>query len=202
MKTKINQKQIENDYKIAIHKLHKHHLIVKIAEIALFSSLFVCAASLAKAAPVTPENIEIMVNAERTQRGIAPLEVNDYLNHAAYNKSIDMISKNYFDHYAYGLTPWDFIKNQNYDYLYAGENLAMDFNTSEAAVNAWMNSPAHRKNILNPDFQEMGVGVVKGEYSDSAGTHQTQMVTNMFATPKPAIIRVFDNIAEKIKSIF
>lgn len=202
MNTKYKQKQIQNDKYIAIHKLHKHHLVVKIAEIALFSSLFVCAASLAKAAPITSENIETMVNAERTQRGITPLKVNESLDNAAYNKSVDMISRKYFDHYAYGLTPWDFIKNQNYDYLYAGENLAMDFNTSEGTVNAWMNSPLHRKNILNPDFQEMGIGVVKGEYTDSAGKHQTQMVTNMFASPKPAIIRVFDSVVERIKSVF
>jgi uncharacterized protein YkwD len=202
MKTKHTQKQIENDYQIAITKLHKHHLIVKIAEIALFSSLFICAASLAKAAPVTTENIENMVNAERTERGIAPLKVNQSLDNAATNKSVDMISRDYFDHYALGLTPWDFIKVQNYDYLYAGENLAMDFNTSEATVNAWMNSPAHRKNILNPDFQEMGVGVVKGEFTDSNGTHETQMVTNMFATEKPAIIKVFDNVIDRIKSVF
>lgn len=202
MKTKIDQKQIEKTDRIAIHKLHKHHLIVKIAEIALFVSLFACATSLAKAAPVTSKNIETIVNAERTQRGIAPLKVNESLNSAAYNKSTDMISKNYFEHYALGLTPWDFIKNQNYDYLYAGENLAMDFNTSESTVNAWMNSPAHRKNILNPDFTDMGVGVVKGEFSDSAGVRETQMVTNMFATPKPAIIRIFDNLVDKIKSAF
>lgn len=202
MKTKKEQKQIENDYQIAVMKLHKHHLIVKIAEIVLFSSLFICAASLAKAAPITAENIENMVNAERVERGIAPLKVNQSLDNAATNKSLDMISRDYFDHYALGLTPWDFIKVQNYDYLYAGENLAMDFNTSEATVNAWMNSPAHRKNILNPDFQEMGVGVVKGEFTDSAGTHQTQMVTNMFGTKRPAIIKAFDNIMEKIKSVF
>ena len=202
MNTKNIQKQIETNEHIAFHKLHKHLLIVKIAEIALFSSLFICAASLAKAAPVTADNIENMVNAERTQRGIAPLKVNQSLNAAAYNKSLDMISRNYFEHYALGLSPWNFIKDQKYDYLYAGENLAMDFNTSEAAVSAWMNSETHRKNILNPDYTEMGVGVVKGEFTDSRGTRETKMVTNMFATEKPAIIKVFDNLVEKIKSAF
>lgn len=202
MNTKNTQKQIENDHKIAIHKLHKHHLVVKIVEIALFSSLFICAASLAKAAPITNQNIEKLVNTERTQRGIAPLNVDESLNEAAYNKSLDMIRRDYFEHYAYGLTPWDFIKNQNYDYLYAGENLAMDFTSSESLVNAWMNSETHRKNILNPDFTEMGVGIVKGEFTDSIGNKDTQMVTNMFATKKPAIIRVFDSVVEKIKSVF
>lgn len=185
-----------------IYRVHKHHLVLKIVELALFTALFIISASAASASSVSSENIESLINQERTSRGIAPLKDNVQLNQAALNKSVDMISRKYFEHYAYGLTPWDFIKNQNYSYLYAGENLAMDFSTSEGMVSAWMNSPIHRKNILNPDFTDMGVGVVKGQFTDAEGTRETQMVTNMFATPKPAIIRVFDNIVERIKSVF
>lgn len=185
-----------------IYKMHKHHLIVKIAEIALFVSLFVFSATLAMAAPVTAENVENLVNQERTIRGISPLNINYSLDNAAQNKSTDMIKRNYFEHYAYGLSPWVFIQNENYDYLYAGENLAMDFNTAEGTVSAWMASPSHRKNILNPDFNDMGVGVIKGEFSDNSGQRETTMVTNLFATEKPAIIRIFDNVVEKLKNIF
>ena len=194
-----NQTDLDQHF---IYKMHKHYLIVKIVEIALFVSLFVFSAALALAAPINPENVEKLVNQERTSRGISPLNINYSLDFAAQKKSFDMINRNYFDHYAYGLSPWIFIQNENYDYLYAGENLAMDFNTAEGMVSAWMASPSHRKNILNPDFNEMGVGVVKGEFSDNSGAHETEMVTNMFATRKPAIIRVFDNVVEKLKNIF
>lgn len=196
-----NKNQIDLDQHF-IYKMHKYHLIAKIVEIALFLSLFVFSAALAMAAPIAPKNVENLVNQERTSRGLNPLNVNGSLDSAAQKKSTDMIKRNYFEHYAYGLSPWVFIQNENYDYLYAGENLAMDFNTAEGMVSAWMASPSHRKNILNPDFNEMGVGVVKGEFKDNSGAHETEMVTNMFATKKPAIIRVFDNVVEKLKNIF
>lgn len=185
-----------------LHRMHKHRVVVKIAEIALFISLFVFSATLAMAAPITTKNVKDLVNQERTIRGIIQLDINYSLDSAAQKKSTDMITRNYFDHYAYGLSPWVFIKNENYDYLYAGENLAMDFDTAEGMVSAWMASSSHRKNILNPDFNEMGVGVVKGEFVDNSGHRDTTMVTNVFATKKPAVIRIFDNIVEKIKIIF
>jgi len=205
MNKKANKKLKQKPRTDAVHpvlRVHKHHLIVKIVEIALFFVLFVCAASLAKAAPINSENLELLINQERSQRGIAALKINQELNQAAYNKSLDMMSKNYFDHYAFGRTPWNFITEQGYDYLYAGENLAMDFQTAEGTVAAWMNSPSHRRNILNSDFSETGIGIVKGEYSDASGIRETQIVTNMFATEKPAVIKFFDTIISGIKSIF
>lgn len=198
---KINQKT-KIDAVHPIYRVHKHHLALKLIELALFLVLFIISASAASASSVSTDNIETLINQERTSRGLDPLTDNSQLDQAALSKSADMISRKYFEHYAYGLSPWDFIKNQNYDYLYAGENLAMDFQTSEAMVSAWMNSPMHRKNILNPDYTEMGVGVVKGQFTDAGGTRETYMVTNMFASPRPAIIRVFDNIVSKVKSIF
>lgn len=182
-------------------QIHRYRIIIKIAEILLLAILFSSWLVLVEAAPITEKNVEVLVNKERTVRGIQPLKINQSLNIAAQRKSLDMIKRDYFEHYAYGLTPWNFIINENYDYLYAGENLAMDFSTSEGMVSAWMDSPTHRKNILNPDFEEMGVGIVKGEYSDNSGTAQTTMVTNMFATKKPAVIRVFDLVVSKLKEV-
>lgn len=181
---------------------HKRHLVIKITEIALFFVLFAFSTLIAQASEITPTNIEILINQERVKRGFSPLKENLSLNFAAENKSRDMILRNYFDHYAYGLTPWMFIVDQNYDYLYAGENLAMDFRTSEGMVSAWMASASHRRNILNPDFEDMGVGVIKGEFNDYSGTKETTIVTNMFGTKKPAVIRLYDNIVETIKDLF
>lgn len=181
---------------------HKHHLVIKITEIALFFVLFAFSTLVARASEITPTNIEILINQERVKRGFSPLKENLSLNFAAENKSRDMILRNYFEHYAYGLTPWMFIVDQNYDYLYAGENLAMDFRTSEGMVSAWMASASHRRNILNPDFEDIGVGVIKGEFNDNSGTKETTIVTNMFGTKKPAVIRLYDNIVETIKDLF
>ena len=150
--------------------------------------------SLSFASPITSENLINLINQERTSRNIAPLSSNDELNNAADLKSNDMINRDYFDHYAFGLSPWDFISNSGYDYLYAGENLAMDFQTSEGMVNAWMNSTEHRENILNPNFTDIGIGVVKGEYTENDKTRDTVVVTNIFGRQKPPILKLIDTI--------
>lgn len=188
------------------HRTHSYLIVKKILEIVLlivlFVALFILSTVLAKAAPITDQNVENLINEERIQRGITPLKVNSELDSAAFSKSQDMIKHQYFEHYALGLSPWDFITGQGYEYLYAGENLAMDFQTSEGMVNAWMNSKTHRDNILNPDYNEMGIGIVKGTYADNSGTRETTMVTNMFATQKPAVIKIFDSVVSTVKNIF
>ncbi len=160
--------------------------------------VFVLTYSAAFASDITPDNLINLINKERSARGIPSLKLNENLDNAASLKAKDMINRNYFEHYAFNLTPWDFIENSGYDYLYAGENLAMDFNTSEGVVKAWMNSPAHRDNILNPDFTETGIGVVKGEYNENGIYHDTIMVSNMFGRKKPAIIKVFNYLAKNL----
>lgn len=156
----------------------------------------------ARASDITPENVLYLINKERVYYGVEPFRLDPDLNTAATIKSRDMIGRDYFEHYNFGLTPWDFIRNQSYNYLYAGENLAMDFQTSEGAVNAWMNSTTHRQNILSPDFDDAGIGVVKGIYTEDGKTRETIMVTNMLGRKKPAIIEVLDNIAQNISYFF
>lgn len=187
----------------AENKIHFHgHTVRKLCELALLIALLAAGAVQAEASEITPENVLKQINYQRELRGIKPLEEDDRLNRAATNKSQDMIDRDYFEHYANGLTPWSFITDQDYDYLYAGENLAMDFKTSEGMVRAWMSSPAHRKNILNPDYDDVGIGLVKGEYTDIKGSRETSMVTNMFGKEKPVILRLFDEVITRLKKIF
>ncbi|MCX6809082.1 MAG: CAP domain-containing protein [Candidatus Berkelbacteria bacterium] len=157
--------------------------------------------SKAFASPITPQNLEYLVNKERMYNGLKPLVVDSQLDSAATSKSKDMVTRNYFEHYAFGLTPWDFILSSGYNYLYAGENLAMNFDTSEGTVQAWMNSPAHRANILNPDYEDMGIGVVKGAYTVNGSEEQTVMVTNMFGRKKPAILEVLTSLIDQISEV-
>ncbi|MCL5411074.1 MAG: CAP domain-containing protein [Patescibacteria group bacterium] len=162
---------------------------------AIFSVLF---SSHAFASAINTDNVLNLLNQERLERGLPKLVLDSDLDNAANLKSRDMVNRDYFEHFAFGSTPWDFIKNSGYKYLYAGENLAMDFNTSEGMVNAWMNSPAHRENILNPEFRDVGVGIIKGEFSDNKGNHNTIMVTNMFGRKKPTIVKIFDFITQNL----
>ena len=73
-----------------------------------------------------------------------------------------MIDKNYFDHNSptYG-SPFDMMKKFGISYIAAGENIAYGQKTPSEVMNAWMNSSGHRANILNANFTEIGVGMVK-----------------------------------------
>ncbi|MGL4935716.1 MAG: CAP domain-containing protein [Cetobacterium sp.] len=99
-----------------------------------------------------------LVNIERENRGIEPLKLNPTLNALAKIKSDDMHHNQYFSHNSpiYG-SPFDLMEKHNVQYMTAGENIAKGQNTPEFVMKSWMDSPGHRKNILNPKFKEMGV---------------------------------------------
>ncbi|MFP7735687.1 CAP domain-containing protein [Priestia aryabhattai] len=105
-----------------------------------------------------------LVNQEREKQGLKPLTLNKELSDVARIKSKDMMDKGYFDHNSptYG-SPFDMMKQFGIEYTTAGENIAKGQQSPEDVMNAWMNSDGHRKNILNPDFTEIGVGYVKGD---------------------------------------
>lgn len=154
------------------------------------------------ASDITEENIVYLINQERTYYGLAPLQINQKLETAAKNKTKDMLNKNYFEHYAYGMSPWGFIKNQNYNYLNAGENLAMNFDTAEGMVNAWMNSESHKKNILSSNYNEMGIGISTGQYTESGETYTTTIVSNMFGKQKPVVVEAIDKFINNFSIVF
>lgn len=102
-----------------------------------------------------------LANSERSKHGIQPLKINNALNKLAAMKSEDMAEKDYFNHLSptYG-SAFDMLKANGINYSCAGENLAIDRNLDHAHT-AWMNSKDHKKNILNPSFSEIGIGIFK-----------------------------------------
>lgn len=107
-------------------------------------------------------------NKERIKAGISPLAVNVKLGESAKLKTNDMIINQYFEHTSpTGVSVSDLGKKVGYDYVIMGENLALgEFATDEELVQAWMNSPGHRENILNKTYKEIGVYVAKGFYKN------------------------------------
>jgi uncharacterized YkwD family protein len=103
-----------------------------------------------------------LVNQERAERGLSPLTVNMELTEVARVKAQDMIDNNYFAHQSptYG-SPFDMLSQFGVEYQTAGENLAGN-QTVDAAHQALMNSDGHRANILNENYQEIGIGIVEG----------------------------------------
>jgi uncharacterized protein YkwD len=113
------------------------------------------------------------VNQERARYGLGQLTAQYQLSTAATGHTIDMACKNYFSHTGSdGSSPFDRIKAQGYVYYYAGENLFAGngvYNDAGQAVSAWMNSPGHKQNILNPEFTEAGVSYVFNANSTYGG---------------------------------
>lgn len=106
-----------------------------------------------------------LLNQERRERGLKGLDANERLSLASQRHSNDMARRNYFAHgnfvgrikaarYLQGSGSWS-----------VGENIAWGSGalaTPKEIVNAWMNSPPHRHNILQSKFREIGIGVTRG----------------------------------------
>lgn len=107
-----------------------------------------------------------LTNQERAKNGLSALKIDTTLSKMAHEKSRDMSANGYFSHTSptYG-SPFDMMKKYGITYHYAGENIAMGQQTPEEVVKAWMNSQGHRENILNPNYNYIGVGYVsQGNY--------------------------------------
>ncbi|MDF2521022.1 MAG: hypothetical protein K0R84_1650 [Clostridia bacterium] len=105
-----------------------------------------------------------LVNIERSKHGLAALKENWELSRVARYKSADMAAKNYFSHTSptYG-SPFRMMESFGIKYSSAGENIAMGQRTPQEVMNAWMNSPGHRANILSPSYTQIGVGFAKNQ---------------------------------------
>jgi uncharacterized YkwD family protein len=103
-----------------------------------------------------------LVNRERVNLGLRPLQADLQLTRLARLKSQDMINKNYFAHQSptYG-SPFDMMRADGVTYRYAGENLA-GAPTVDRAHSGLMNSSGHRANILNVNYTHIGIGAVSG----------------------------------------
>lgn len=182
----------ENNYapKLLHHrKLHWYGFFAVGLKIALTLVLFSIYPSQAYFSSLTADKIVELVNQERTKNNLPLLSKSEALGQAASLKADDMIAKNYFTHYAPdGTTPWDFFKNVGYQYTYAGENLGMGFSDAESLVRAWINSPKHKKNILNPAYREIGIAIKTGAIDDGPTTLAVQMFGASFLSPDGSIV--------------
>lgn len=101
-----------------------------------------------------------LTNQARAQAGLAPLQGTDTaLNRAARVKAEDMAHNNYFSHNSptYG-DPFTMMRGLGVQFSAAGENIAKGQQTPQEVVKAWLNSPGHRANIMNTNYQFLGVG--------------------------------------------
>lgn len=123
-------------------------------------------------------------NLKRAERGLSPVKLDSQLSQAAEQKGESMFAEQYWAHTSpSGKDPWSFINGVGYHYIYAGENLARDFADSTGVVEAWVNSPSHRENLLNSRYQDVGFAVLNGKYGD----YETTLVVQEFGTRASAV---------------
>ncbi len=134
------------------------------------------------ASSILPAALVDLTNVSRSDNELPDLTRSPLLDEAARQKAEDMAQEGYFSHDSpEGVTPWYWFKKVGYQYAYAGENLAVHFSDSEDVVNAWMDSPGHRANILNNHYTEIGIGTAKGTYKGTP----TVFVVQLFGAPLP-----------------
>jgi hypothetical protein len=142
---------------------------------------------LGYASQIDPSKVIELTNAERQNAGLGTVTYNSALSQAASAKAADMFANNYWAHVSpQGTDPWSFVTSSGYQYQHAGENLARDFSNSRDIVTAWMASPTHKKNLLDPRYKDIGVAVLDG-YLNGV---ETTLVVQMFGTPQTSVASI------------
>jgi uncharacterized YkwD family protein/spore coat assembly protein SafA len=108
------------------------------------------------------EEVIRLVNVERSRVGLPALVENNEVSRVARIKSNDFVKNNYFSHNSptYG-SPFDMLRSFGVNFTAAAENIASGQRTASEVMNFWMNSSGHRANILNPTYNQIGVGVAR-----------------------------------------
>ena len=165
---------------------HKPHLLREGAVTAMFCiGLILFCTSLGSSyllrktdfgAAVISAVLVDLTNEHRVQNNQKPLAVNPLLEKAAMLKAKDMAANGYFAHTSpTGITPWQWFSKAGYSFVYAGENLAINFSESSAVEQAWIASPTHHANLISTKFDETGIAVYDGVYQGRPTTFVVQL---------------------------
>lgn len=133
----------------------------------------------AQMAAITPDKILELTNKERTKAGLNPLKTNNQLAIAAEAKVEAILINQIFDHTINGRRFSAWVKDSGYKYSLAGENLAIDFITSEGVVKGWMASRDHRENLLGQEYADTGIAAIEGRFEGQ----NTIIVAQLFGAP-------------------
>lgn len=150
--------------------LTKSTTILAFAVVVFLSNIVMGRLHIARGAgQVDANEIVQLHNRERQAIGLNPLSINTLLNKSAQAKADAMLASDCWSHYCpEGKSPWDFFDDAGYIYIYAGENLAQGFYDNESVMQAWMNSPTHKENVIKDDFTEIGIGIAYGTFQGVA----------------------------------
>ncbi|MCX7021351.1 MAG: CAP domain-containing protein [bacterium] len=130
-----------------------------------------------------------LVNAARAEEGVAPLVMDPAFTQIARQHSWEMITLNYFGHESPvpgSETVPQRVANAGLTEVWIGENIGADYRSgpydwaalTRSTFEGLMDSPPHRANILDPDFNRVGIGIVHSTRGDLGGIHVTQVFTS------------------------
>lgn len=107
------------------------------------------------------------VNAARRAVGARPLVADPHLDEAAQEHAQDMLLRAYYDHETpEGRTPRARLESTGYLAHKVGENIAEGQFSVDEVMNGWLGSSGHRRNLLDPEFSDFGVGLAVGRFED------------------------------------
>ena len=159
----------------------------------LINSLWSSGAVLGSTTNLTPSYLLEITIQYGSSVSKPALSLDSQLSAAAQSKADDMVNKDYWAHDSpEGKTPWTFISASGYPYKTAGENLAYGFKDASGVVSGWMNSPEHRENILNSDYQDVGFGIASSPNYQGKGP-QTIVVAE-YGTPVDSAANITFNV--------
>jgi len=135
-------------------------------------------------------------NIERVKAGLSPLKGNAELNVSSGIKAQDLLDNQYFAHESpSGIGVADLAEEAGYEFILIGENLALgNFKDDQTLVQAWMDSPGHRENILNAKYEDIGVSVIKGTFEGEV----TWLAVQHFAFPSSACPEPSQSLKDQI----
>ncbi len=184
---KLTQKRKENKQKATVEEmLSKFHKSFTSKAISLIFIICIVAFSFPtrvqaqETSEITIDSVFIEHNKIRKENNLPEFVLNEELTKSAYLKAVSMKFKKCWSHYCPD-SPWGDFQTIGYEYETAGENLAHGYSNDTYLMNAWLESPTHKANILNSNYSEIGIAVIEGNFlSESKDT----IVVVHFAKPK------------------
>ncbi|MCK5084745.1 MAG: CAP domain-containing protein [Candidatus Pacebacteria bacterium] len=149
---------------------------------------------------LTKEGVLSWTNIQRDETESLPaLFRNNKLDAIAMERLEDMFERQYFEHISPdGTGASDVAKDIGYEFISIGENIALgNFKDDQTLVQAWMDSPGHRANILNDNYTEIGIAVKKDLYEE----RETWIGVQIFARPLSDCPQIDQDLKTEIERV-
>ncbi len=158
--------------------LRRASLLALVFSLALLGNLIFSTPQHAQSVTLGAEEQAFLtlINNYRQQNGLTALKASVSLTNASKWMSGDMAAKNYFSHTdSLGRDPFTRMRAFGYNYnTYMGENIAAGYSDAANTFNQWKNSAGHNANMLNPNFNVIGIGRV----ANASSTYRYYWTTN------------------------